>query len=185
MGGIGVGALVGALFLAARQGVRGLGRLIVVAVAVFGASLVGFSLSRSFALSLVFVFFAGFGMMLQMASSNTILQTIVEDDKRGRVMSFYAAAFMGTMPIGSLLAGSLADLVGAPLTVLVGGGACLLGALGFARALPALRAEVRPIYVRLGIIPELAAGLESATEPSLAPRSVPPGPGGLRARSRS
>jgi len=174
MGGIGVGALVGALFLAARRGVRGLGRLIVVAVAVFGAALVGFSLSRSFALSLVLVFLAGFGMMLQMASSNTILQTIVDDDKRGRVMSFYAAAFMGTVPIGSLLAGSLADLVGAPLTVLIGGVACLVGALGFARALPSLRAEVRPIYIRLGIIPEVAVGLESATEPSPAARPLPP-----------
>lgn len=175
MGGIGVGALTGALLLAARRGVRGLGRLIVVAITVFGAALVGFSLSRSFALSLVLVFFAGLGMMLHMASSNTILQTIVDDDKRGRVMSFYAAAFMGTMPIGSLLAGSLADLVGAPQTVMIGGVACLLGALGFSRALPSLRMEVRPIYVRLGILPEVAAGLESATEPSPAVRPLPVG----------
>jgi MFS family permease len=181
MGAIGVGALAGALSLAARRGVRGLGRLIVVAVALFGAALVGFSLSRSFILSLVLVLFAGFGVMVQMASSNTILQTIVDDDKRGRVMSFYAAAFMGTMPIGSLLAGFLADLVGAPQTVLIGGLACLLGALAFSRALPALREQIRPIYVRLGIIPQVAAGLESATEPSPA-RSLPP-EGGLRERT--
>lgn len=172
MGGIGVGALTGALLLAARRGVRGLGRLIVLSVAAVGASLVGFSVSRSLSLSLVLVFFAGLGMMLHMASSNTILQTIVDDDKRGRVMSFYAAAFMGTMPIGSLLAGAVADLIGAPRTVLIGGVCCLLGAVGFSRALPALREEVRPIYVRLGIIPAVAAGLESATEPSPAPRSL-------------
>jgi MFS family permease len=173
MGAIGVGALTGALFLAARRGVRGLGRLIPVAVTVFGLSLVGFSASRSVALSFVFVLGAGFGMMVQMASSNTILQTIVDDDKRGRVMSFYAAAFQGTMPIGSLLAGALADFVGAPRTVLIGGVVCLLGAAAFARALPTLRAEIRPIYVRLGIIPEVAAGLESATEPGAAPRALP------------
>lgn len=174
MGAIGVGALCGALFLAARRGVRGLSRVIVGAVVLFGASLVGFSFSRSVSLSLVCAFLAGLGMMLQMASSNTILQTIVDDDKRGRVMSFYAAAFMGTMPIGSLLAGTLADFVGAPRTVLIGGVACLLGALAFSRALPALREEIRPIYVRLGIIPEVAAGLESATEPFPAPRPLDP-----------
>jgi MFS family permease len=172
-GGIGVGALGGALFLAARRGVRGLGRVILVAVVMFGASIVGFSASRSFALSLLLVFFAGFGMMVQTASCNTILQTIVDDDKRGRVMSFYAAALQGTMPLGSLLAGTLAGVVGAPRTVLLGGIACLLGALGFARTLPTLRREIRPIYVRLGIIPEVAAGLESATEPIPAPRPLP------------
>jgi MFS family permease len=172
-GGIGVGALAGALFLAARRGVRGLGRVILVAVLVFGASLVGFAASRSFALSLVLVFFAGFGMMVQTASCNTILQTIVDDDKRGRVMSFYAAALQGTMPLGSLLAGTLAGAVGAPRTVLLGGAACLLGALGYARILPALRREIRPIYVRLGIIPEVAAGLQSATEPIPAARPLP------------
>jgi MFS family permease len=175
MGGIGVGALTGALFLAARRGVRGLGRLIVAAVALFGAALVGFSLSRSFALSLALVFLAGLGMMVHMASSNTILQTIVDEDKRGRVMSFYAAAFKGTMPIGSLLAGWLADRVGAPHAVLVGGVACILGAAAFSRALPALRREVRPIYVRLGIIPEVAAGLQSATEPGSTARPLPSG----------
>jgi len=177
MGAIGVGALTGALFLAARRGVRGLSRVIVGAVALFGASLVGFSFSRSVAVSLGLAFLAGFGMMLQMASSNTILQTIVDDDKRGRVMSFYAAAFMGTMPIGSLLAGTLADLVGAPRTVLLGGVVCLLGALAFSRALPALREEIRPIYVRLGIIPEVAAGLELATEPGSPPRPLSAEPG--------
>jgi MFS family permease len=172
-GSIGVGALAGALYLAARRGVRGLGRVILVAVVVTGAALVGFAASRSFALSLVLVLFAGFGVMVLTASCNTILQTIVDDDKRGRVMSFYAAALQGTMPLGSLLAGVLADVVGAPLTVLAGGAACLLGALGYARTLPALRREMRPIYVRLGIVPEVAAGLESATEPIPAARPLP------------
>jgi MFS family permease len=181
MGAIGVGALMGALFLAARRGVRGLGRLIAAAVGLFGAALVGFSLSRSLALSLALVFFAGLGIMVHMASSNTILQTIVDDDKRGRVMSFYAAAFKGTMPIGSLLAGWLADRMGAPRTVLLGGVACLLGALAFSRTLPALRREVHPVYVRLGIIPEVAAGLESATEPGPTARSLGSGTSSLNA----
>ena len=168
---IGVGALCGALFLASRRTVRGLGRFIVVAVTGFGAALVGFSLSRSLWLSLAFAFLSGFGLMVHMASSNTIVQTIVDDDKRGRVMSFYAAAFQGTMPLGSFLAGSLAGLVGAPRTLQLGGAACLVGALAFARALPGIRAQVRPIYARLGVLPEVATGLETATEPEAAVRS--------------
>ena len=173
VGSIGVGALCGALLLASRQTVRGLGRYIVVAVAGFGVALVGFSLSRSLWLSLVLVFFTGFGLMVHMAASNTILQTVVDDDKRGRVMSFYAASFQGTMPVGSLLAGGLAGLVGAPRTLQLGGVACVLGALAFARALPGIRAQVRPIYARLGILPEVATGLQTATEPAAAGRTAP------------
>jgi MFS family permease len=172
MGSIGVGALCGALLLAARRTVRGLGRYIVAAVAVFGASLAGFSLSRSLPLSLLLVGLAGFGLMVQMAASNTILQTIVHDDKRGRVMSFYAAAFMGTMPVGSLLAGGLAGVIGAPRTLQLGGAACLLGALAFSRALPGIRVQIRPIYIRLGILPEVATGLQTATEPAAAARAT-------------
>ncbi|HXK09270.1 MAG TPA: MFS transporter [Vicinamibacteria bacterium] len=168
VGAVGVGALCGALLLAARKSVRGLARYIVAAVAAFGASLVAFSLSQRLWLSLVLVFGSGFALMVHMASSNTIVQTLVDDDKRGRVMSFYAAAFMGTMPLGSLLAGSLAGLIGAPHTLQLGGAACLLGALAFARALPGIRAEMRPIYVRLGIVPEMATGLQTATEPEAA-----------------
>jgi MFS family permease len=167
---IGVGALCGALLLASRRTVRGLGRYIVAAVATFGAALVAFSLSRSVWLSLLLAFLSGFSLMVHMASSNTIVQTIVDDDKRGRVMSFYAAAFQGTMPLGSLLAGSLAGLVGAPRTLRLGGVACLVGALAFARTLPAIRAQVRPIYARLGIPREVATGLEAATEPEAAGR---------------
>jgi MFS family permease len=163
VGAIGLGALCGALLLASRQTVRGLGRVIVVSVLGFGAALLGFSLSHRLWLSLVLVFFSGFALMVHMAASNTVVQTIVDDDKRGRVMSFYAAAFQGTMPLGSLLAGALAGLLGAPRTVQLGGIACLLGALAFARALPGIRTELRPIYVRLGIIPEVASGLQTAT----------------------
>jgi MFS family permease len=168
---VGVGALGGALLLASRRTVRGLGRYIVASVTTFGAALVAFSLSRSVGLSLLLAFVAGFSLMLHMASSNTIVQTIVEDDKRGRVMSFYAAAFQGTMPLGSLLAGSLAGLVGAPRTLRLGGAVCVVGALAFARTLPAIRAQVRPIYARLGISPEVATGLEAATEPEAAGRA--------------
>jgi MFS family permease len=172
MGSIGVGALCGALLLASRPTVRGLGSLIVAAVAGFGAALVAFSFSRSVGLSLVLVFFTGLGVIVQLAASNTILQTVVDDDKRGRVLSFYAASCMGTMPIGSLLAGSLAGAIGAPRTLCLGGVVCLLGALAFARALPGIRKEVRPIYVRLGIIPEVASGLQAATEPAAPGRTA-------------
>ena len=162
---IGVGALCGALLLAARRTVRGLGRVIVAAAALFGAALIGFSLSRSLWPSLALASLAGLGLMVQMAASNTVVQTIADDDKRGRVMSFYAAAAMGATPLGSLLAGSLAGVVGAPRTLQLGGAACLLGALVFARALPAIRAQVQPIYARLGILPEVATGLQAAAEP--------------------
>jgi MFS family permease len=155
MAASGVGALAGALYLASRTTVSGLGHVILTAVALFGTSLVGFGLSRHEWLSMAALLGAGLGMMVQMASSNTVLQTIVDDDKRGRVMSFYAMAFMGMVPFGSLLAGLLAGRIGAPRTVILGGLACLLAAAAFARALPALRAQVRPIYVRLGIVPEV------------------------------
>ena len=170
MSALGVGALGGALFLAARRSVRGLGRIILAAVTLFGVSLVGFGLSRHEWLSLALLAAAGFGMMVHMASSNTILQTIVDEDKRGRVMSFYAMAFMGSVPLGSLLSGALAARVGAPATVVLGGIACLFGAAAFARALPGLRAQIRPIYARLGVIPEVAAGLQTAADLTAPPR---------------
>ncbi|MFY9706827.1 MAG: hypothetical protein WCA42_01260 [Desulfobacterales bacterium] len=103
-------------------------------------------------------------MIVQMAASNTILQTIVDDDKRGRVMSFYTMAFVGITPLGSLLEGFAASLMGAPATLFAGGLICVLGAAVFARKLPVLRKAVRPIYVKMGIIPEIAAGLHTATE---------------------
>ena len=152
MGVSGMGALTGAFFLASRKNVLGLDKIIPLAAATFGAGLIAFSFSRYFALSMGLMVFVGLGMMLQMASTNTILQTIVDDDKRGRVMSFYTMAFMGTAPFGSFIAGSLASKIGAPNTLVVGGIACLLGTLVFVRYLPTLRKAVRPIYVRLGFL---------------------------------
>jgi MFS family permease len=175
MAATGVGALLGAVHLASRRSVLGLGRVIPWTAALFGAGLIGFALSRALWLSLLLLVVTGLGFMVQMAASNTLLQTLVEDDKRGRVMSFYTMAFMGTAPFGSLLAGSLAHRFGAPATLVGGGIGCLLGALGFASRLPTLRERVVPIYTRLGILPEvppispLTAGIQSATELSVPP----------------
>jgi MFS family permease len=156
-----VGALAGALYLAGRRSVRGLGRLIACASAVFGAGLIALGLSPRLWLTLAVMPVIGLGLMVQMASTNTVLQTIVDDDKRGRVMSFYSMAFMGMVPLGSLLAGILAHLVGAPLMVILGGTCCIAGSIDFVWRLPALRKLVRPIYVQRGIIPEVADGLQS------------------------
>nr|MDQ3821245.1 MFS transporter [Acidobacteriota bacterium] len=100
-----------------------------------------------------------------------VLQTIVEEDKRGRVMSFYTMAFMGTAPFGSLLAGSVAERIGAPYTLLLGGLGCILGAVWFATSLPALRRDVRPIYIKIGILPEMAAGIQNSSELSVPPET--------------
>jgi MFS family permease len=164
MGAAGVGALSGAVILASRRTVVGLGRWLVATSLILGMGLLSFSFSRSLLLSLLCMVLVGFGMISLMATSNTVLQTIVEDDKRGRVMSFYTVSIMGMAPFGSLLFGSLAGRIGAPATLAVGGSLCLAGAAVFYRRLPALREMVRPIYVRMGIIPEIARGLQSATE---------------------
>ena len=150
----GTGALLGALLLASRKSVVGLGRLIGVAMVVLGLGLIGFALSHRVWLSMPLMLMVGFGFMVQMASSNTILQTIVDDDKRGRVMSFYTMAFLGTAPFGALLAGGLATRIGAPTTVLLSGAVALAGSIIFATRLPQLRKHVRPIYVKMGIISE-------------------------------
>jgi MFS family permease len=162
MGAMGVGALVSALALAARRSVRGLVKMIPMAAAVFGLGLIGFGLSRWFWLSMVMVFVAGAGMMQGMAGSNTVIQTIVSEDKRGRVMSYYTMAFVGMAPFGSLLAGALAQAIGAPWTVILNGSAVLLGAAWFATRLPAVRRGIRPIYQEMGIIP--VEGLQLAEE---------------------
>jgi len=153
MGSMGLGALISALSLAARRNVRGLVRMIPIAAAVFGLGLIGFGLSRFFWLSMAMVFIAGMGMMQGMAASNTVIQTIVTDDKRGRVMSYYTMAFMGMAPFGSLLAGTMAHKFGAPWTVVMNGSVVLLGAAWFATRLPALRRQIRPIYQEMGILP--------------------------------
>ncbi len=153
MAAAGVGALAAAISLAMRRTVLGLGRVIVWSGSFFGAGLIGLGLSHTLWLSLAVVAVAGFGMMRHLASSNTILQTIVTDDKRGRVMAYYAMAFQGIAPFGSLAAGALAAKIGAPRTIMIGGAACLCGALWFASRLPVLRRVLRPIYAGLGILP--------------------------------
>ena len=135
----------------------------------FGVALVGFSLAGGLGLALPMLFFCGAAMMLQMAASNTVLQTIVEEDKRGRVMSFYTMAFLGMAPMGSLLAGALADVIGVENMVRVAGAACVAGSVLFTVALPAIREMVRPIYRRMGILPEVASGIQSATELGVPP----------------
>jgi MFS family permease len=136
MAGSGIGALTGAFFLASRRDFKGTGRLIPLAAIIFGAGLIAFSFSRVFIYSFSLMLMTGFGLMVQMALSNTSLQTTVDDDKRGRVMSFYTMAFMGMAPFGSLLAGSLAHRIGAPNTLLLGGIACVAGAVIYARNIP-------------------------------------------------
>ncbi|MDC3953948.1 MFS transporter [Polyangium jinanense] len=163
MGASGIGAVAGALLLASRRSVLGLGRMLVIAGALFGAGLVAFSFSKWLPVSIVLMVVVGGGMMVQMAASNTLLQTLVDEDKRGRVMSFYTMAFFGMAPFGSLSAGWLGARVGAPMTVRLGGFVTLVGVAIFLRKLPALRRAARPIYVRLGILPEIASGLGQTT----------------------
>lgn len=164
MSAIGLGALGGALFLASRSTVVGLGRVITAGALLFGTALVGVALSRALWLTLPLLMAAGFGMMSQMAACNTVLQTIVEDDKRGRVMSLYTMAFIGTAPLGSLLIGAAAARLGTALTIGVGGAVVVAAGAHFATRLPLIRRHVRPIYERLGIIPEVARGIQAATQ---------------------
>ncbi len=169
MSATGAGAIAGALWLAARRSVLGLGKMIPAATLLFGSALIAFSLSRVLWLSLLILPLAGFGFMVQLAASNTIVQTIVEDRMRGRVMSFYMMAFLGTAPFGSLISGSLASRIGAPNTLIIGGLCCIAGALLFVRRLPEMRAAARDIYVEKGILPEVAKGLQTAAEVTLPP----------------
>jgi MFS family permease len=160
----GSGALVGTLYLASRQSVLGLGRVIVTATIFFAAGIASFAMSSNFILSLAALALAGFGAMTLVASCNTVLQTILDEDKRGRVMSFFTMAFVGMAPFGSLGAGAMAGIIGPRDTLLIGAGGCLVGAAIFARQLPHIREKVRPIYIRMGIIQEVAHGMESAAE---------------------
>jgi MFS family permease len=160
MGAVGIGALVSALSLALRKSVLGLGRMIPIATASLGVGLILFGMSRMLWLSLLLMLVCGFGMMQQMAASNTIIQTIVEDSKRGRVMSFYAMAFVGMAPFGSLLAGGLAHAIGAARTVILSGVCCVAGAAWFVTQMPTIRRLIRPIYVDLGILPAVDAAMQ-------------------------
>jgi MFS family permease len=163
MGASGVGALISAVTLVLRKSVLGLGRMIALSAGLFGGGLMLLSTSRILWLSLALMVVTGFGMMQQLAASNTILQTIVADDKRGRVMAFYTLAVLGVTPIGSLCAGLAAASMGAPATLFCGGVCCIGGAIWFARRLPELRRVIRPRYRELGILPQLATGVQSAS----------------------
>jgi len=148
MGATGVGALGGALALAARERVSGLGKWVAVSAGGFGLALIGFSASRTFWLSAALLVPVGFFLMSQMAASNTLIQSMVPDAFRGRVMALYAMMFMGMAPFGALVSGAAADRFGAPLVVAAGGALCGLGAIGFARRLPHLRAAARALMPR-------------------------------------
>ena len=168
---LGLGAFVGGLLLAMRKSVLGLGRHVARSSAGFGLAMLLFAISHSQAVSVLALIVAGYSMISQMAASNTILQTIVEDDKRGRVMSLYAVAFRGTAPIGSLLAGAAASHLGVAVTTALGGLACLAGALVFHRRLGTLRTMIRPIYQRMGILPQTPSGSEPGSELTVPPRT--------------
>ncbi len=140
--GVGAGALFGALFLASRKSVTGLGRVMVVTSWVLGLAIAGFSWSREIWLSLILLAIMGFGIMVQAASSNTLLQTVVDEDKRGRIMSLFAMAFLGVAPFGSLLAGAVAERIGAPWTLTLGGLGCVASGLLFMRHLGPLETLV-------------------------------------------
>lgn len=160
----GLGALIAGLQLASRSSVLGLGRLVVGSTTGFGFGLVLFSLSRSVWISSVLLVGIGYGLLITTASINTVLQTLVDEDKRGRVMSLYTVAFIGASAVGSFTGGWLAARLGAPLTVAIGGAASMTMGVMFARRLPALRAMVHPAYVRLGILPEVATGVAQPSE---------------------
>jgi MFS family permease len=171
----GVGALAGALFLAMRQSVLGLGKWVLAAPALLGVALLAFSFSESPGLSLALLPVVGFAIMVHMGSCNILVQTIVDEDKRGRVMSLYTMAFMGLAPLGSLLAGSLAAQFGPANAIRAGATVCLLGSLVFALFFRRLRALVRPIYVQRGILPEMPAAVY--------PVIAPPAPAAEQVRS--
>jgi MFS family permease len=161
VGAIGVGALCGAIYLASRKTVRGLAKVIPMAAISFGVSLIIFSFSHNFIFSLIMLIVTGMSMMTHTATCNTILQTIVDDKMRGRVMSYYTMAFMGMTPFGSLIFGGLASQIGAPHTLIFGGGVCMIGGIIFAYNLPMFKSLIRPIYKEKGIIPEIAEGIQA------------------------
>ena len=158
----GVGALTSAIILAMRRTVLGLARVISIVAFTFGGALIVFGFSTHLWLSLPLMMVTGFSMMQLMAASNTIMQTIVDEDKRGRVMSFYTMSFTGAMPFGSLIFGALANKIGAPKTVICGGLLVILVATWFSSQLKALRRVVRPIYQELGILPSIATAIQTA-----------------------
>lgn len=158
MGASGGGAFAGAVYLTTRRTVRGLGRVLAGCAVMFGVMTILFAMTRTAWLAAAVVSVTGFALMTLMAGSNTVMQTMVDEDKRGRVMSLFVMTFTGAAPLGQLLAGRVAEVVGAPWTLAGGGAVCVVAGLIFARQLPALRVLVRPIYIERGVIPEDAAG---------------------------
>jgi MFS family permease len=164
----GLGALLGAIRLAMRKTVLGLGRLIGFSSLIYALAMVAFAFSPYLALSLTIVPFAGWGMITNFAASNTILQTIVDDNIRGRVMSFFAMSFLGVMPIGVILIGTIATHIspdpytGATRTMLITSAVCFLASARFWLNLNGIRDHIRPIYRQRGILPEIAEGLQMA-----------------------
>ena len=152
MAASGVGALIGGIYMITRQTVLGLGKVLTYAPIICGIGLISFALSKVLWLSSLTIMIVGLGSILLIASSNTIIQTIVDDDKRGRVLSIFTMSFLGMTPFGNLLAGALANWLGAPITLILNGIVCFFGAVLFARQLPTLKRLVRPIYVRDGIL---------------------------------
>jgi len=151
MGATGVGALLGALSLATRAGLKGLGKVIALCAGGFGVSLILFAASKIFWLSLVLLLPVGFTMMVQMASTNTLLQSMVPSEMRGRVVALYTMMFMGVAPFGAFFAGAMAHRIGAPWTVAIGGVACIAGAIVFAMVLPTFRTEARELILAQGL----------------------------------
>jgi len=164
LGASGVGALTSAISLALRKTVRGLTSMIQVSAALFGVGLMCFGMSKMIVLSMFLMLIVGFGMMQGMAASNTVIQTLAPEEMRGRVMSYYTAAFVGMAPFGSLLAGSLAHRFGAPRAVIITGAFCVAGAAWFTTQLRPIRKIMRPIYIEMGII-------RSTFEPALEDRA--------------
>lgn len=172
MSSSGIGAMCASIYLAGRKTVVGLGTMIAIAAGVFGAALVCFALSTWLWLSVIILAFGGWGMVMTFAAGNTVLQTLAEEDKRGRVMSFFTMAFIGMTPFGNLVAGSLANhfmqgndlVIGAAKTLIINGSVCLVAACIFAYMLPALRKLVWPIYRQKGILPEVATGLNAGMQ---------------------
>ncbi len=160
----GIGAAAATIYLASRKSILGLGRLIPVSASVFAAGIILFSLSRTLWISMAVLSVSGFGMMVNMAACNTILQTISDDDKRGRVMSFYTMSFIGMAPIGSLAAGVIAGMIGVTGTLIIGGAMCIAASILFAGKLSLIRKLIHPIYRKIGIIPEIASGINNAAE---------------------
>lgn len=165
----GIGALTSAVMLALRKSVVGLTRMIRLAAVLLGVGLILFGLSHTLLFSMLWIGFVGFGMIQGLSASNTVIQTLVPDDKRTRAMSFYTMAFVGAAPFGSLLAGTLAQRIGAPHTVVFTGACCLLGALWFSRELPVVRAAMRPVYEAKGLLPPKVLPDAAPQEPAMRP----------------